>query len=123
MPLTTISWLSEDTAPRTSVGAISDRYSGTTSAAEPTPKPITMRAAIRTATVGANAARSDPAVNTTAAMMMSRRRPRRSDSRPARAAPIMAPSSRPATIAPCRNGPSLKVFGMNRSAPEMTPVS
>ena len=81
------------------------------------------RAAISTQTVGASAASSAPTVNTTAAMMIKRRRPSRSDSRPAKAAPIIAPSSRPATIAPCRNGVSLKSLGMKSSAPEMTPVS
>jgi hypothetical protein len=81
------------------------------------------RAAISTKTVGENAASSAPPVKTTAALMIKRRRPSPSDSRPARAAPIIAPSSRPATIAPCRNGVSLKSFGMNSTAPEITPVS
>jgi hypothetical protein len=49
--------------------------------------------------------------------------PRRSDSRPADAEPTVAPSNRAATIAPWRNDVSMKSFGMNRIAPEMTPVS
>ncbi len=73
--------------------------------------------------MGASAAPSAPTVKITAAARITFRRPRRSDSRPAVAAPTIAPSSRPATTAPSRNGVSLKSFGMNRMAPEMTPVS
>jgi hypothetical protein len=81
------------------------------------------RAAIRTPTVGASAASSDPTVKMIAAAMISSRRPSLSDSRPAKAAPTMAPSKRVETIAPCRNGVSLKSSGMKSNAPEMTPVS
>ena len=59
----------------------------------------------------------------TAAIMMSRRRPRRSDNGPASAAPSIAPSSSEATTAPCMNGERPKSSVMNRIAPEMTPVS
>jgi hypothetical protein len=55
--------------------------------------------------------------------MMSLRRPSRSESGPASAAPSIAPSSSEATIAPSMNGDSSKSFLMNRRAPEMTPVS
>jgi hypothetical protein len=62
-------------------------------------------------------------VKSTAAIMISRRRPSRSDSRPAEAAPTIAPRSRKETIAPSMNGDTSKSCLMNRIAPEMTPVS
>jgi hypothetical protein len=123
MPSTIISWFSDETAPRISVGAISDRYSGTTSAADPTARPITKRAAISTPVLGAVAATSAPTVKVTPAMTMSGLRPSRSDNGPASAAPVIAPSSSTATTAPCQNGDRPKSVLMNRIAPEMTPVS
>ena len=65
MPPTIMSWFSDEIAPRISVGAISERYSGTTSAAEPTAMPRMNLAAIRTPTVGESAARIEPAVKMT----------------------------------------------------------
>ena len=81
------------------------------------------RAATSTPALGAAAASRAPTVNVTAATMISRRRPSRSDSGPATAAPTIAPSSSTATIAPCMNGESPKSDVMKRMAPEMTPVS
>ena len=123
MPPTIMSWFSDEIAPRISVGAISERYSGTTSAAQPTAMPRTNLAASRTPTVGETAATIEPTVKITPAAMMSLRRPRRSDSGPAKAAPTIAPSSSDATTAPCMNAERSKSCLMKRMAPEMTPVS
>ena len=122
MPTVIMSWLSDVIEPRISVGASSERYSGTTSAEQPTARPSTNRAASSTPTVGASADTSAPTVKVTAAMM-SRRRPSRSDRRPASAAPTIAPSSRQETIAPSTNEDVWKCWVMKRMAPEMTPVS
>ena len=123
MPPTIMSWFSEEIAPRIWVGAISERYSGTTSAAQPTAMPRTNRPASSTPTVGARAATSAPTVKITPAAMMSVRRPRRSESGPASAAPSIAPSRSEATTAPSMNEERSKSSLMKRMAPEMTPVS
>ena len=48
MPEVMASWLKLTSAPRTFGGAVSPMYSGTTIDAEPTARPMTIRAATRT---------------------------------------------------------------------------
>ena len=118
-----ISWFNEEIAPRISVGATSERYSGTVRAAAPTARPITNRKKISTPALGDSAAPMAPTVKVTAAMRMRLRLPSLSESGPATAAPSAAPIRIEATTSPFRNGVSAKSLFMNKIAPEMTPVS
>lgn len=123
IPTVIMSWFNEETAPRTPVGATSDRYSGTMSAAAPTASPSTTLNNMSTATLGDSAAPMAPMQKVTAAMRIRLRLPRRSESGPATAAPAAAPRRSEATTVPLKVGLRPRSSLMNRIAPEMTPVS
>ncbi|ALE83390.1 hypothetical protein XF36_09730 [Pseudonocardia sp. HH130629-09] len=115
--------MSEVSRPRIRAGASSDRYIGTTTETIPTPTPITKRNPTSIATFTPRAAPSVPTTNTMPPSRISGRRPRVSASLPETPAPSIAPTSSPDTTVPCSSEDSGMSSGMNRIAPEMTPVS
>ncbi len=77
-----------------------------------------------TQNAGAAIESNRPTTKTSEVMMIARRRPRVSATRPAASAPTAAPTSRIDTTVPCRNGVSrVKSLLMFGSTPPMTPVS
>lgn len=71
----------------------------------------------------ASAEASDPTTKITAAAMIARRRPTRSERGPPPSAPKTAPSNSDATTICCAVSESWKSSLMNSNAPEMMPVS
>ncbi len=116
-------WFSDVTTPRSRAGAISARYSGTSTDAIPTPSPTTNRDATSTATLTATPAPRAPTVNTTPAASSTRCRPRRSATGPLSNAPSIAPNTVALTTAPSSRDVSGRSRGMNKIAAPMMPLS
>ena len=92
--------------------------------ADPTARPMMIRATSSTGKVGVNAASSTPTTNTAAVIRTVSRRPIRSATRPASSAPATAPtSSRLVTSSSWKEESPPKSFLRNSSAPDTTPVS
>ena len=109
--------------PRRSVGASSDRYTGTVTEAPPTAKPRITRDGIMTARLGASTPPMVPTKKTTARMVSVFFRPRTSLSRPQTSAPIAAPTSRVLVIRPSPVAVSPRSAFIGSRAPLITPVS
>ena len=109
--------------PRRSVGASSDRYTGTVTEAPPTAKPRITRDGIMTARFGASTPPRVPTKKTTARMVSVFFRPRTSLSRPQTSAPIAAPTSRVLVIRPSPVAVSPRSAFIGSRAPLITPVS
>ena len=109
--------------PRSLGGAISAMYMGAMISAAPTPKPPSMRAATRTAKLGATAQTSAEIVNRTAAILSTGRRPSRSLSGPETIMASVAVRVSDATDQPSSILDRLNSGSMNPTTPEMTDAS
>ena len=123
MPLTMKIWFSEAIAPRSLAGASSDRYVGTVAEEQPMPMPSTPRAMTMAVTSPETMQPIVPAMTTPAATMIVYRRPIRSESRPASAAPNIAPTERLAVMAPLVKGVRCQSLASSTRIPAITPRS
>ena len=87
------------------------------------PTPTSNRPRSRVVTSGAKAATREPRMKMSPVKKMTLRRPNRSESPPAKAAPTAAPASAMPATSPCMPAERAKSVRMKRSAPEITPVS
>ena len=109
--------------PRRSVGASSDRYTGTVTDAPPTANPRITRDGIITSRFGANTPPRVPTKNRTASMVSVLLRPSVSLSLPHTSAPTAAPASRVLVISPSPVVVSPRSAFIGSRAPLITPVS
>src|SRR6266567_7316435 len=116
-------WFSADIAPRSRLGASSDRYVGTVADEQPTPRPMISREIVSMARLGEKEASSVPMITTTAATMMLFLRPSWLFIFDATAAPIMAPTERLAVTMPLSNDERCQTLVMKTRTPEITPRS
>lgn len=80
--------------PRTGVGDVSERYTGTTLAAMPTPRPIIIRPNTKIPTELAHASSTAPRIKRISERRIAGLRPQRSEKQPPKRAPRAAPRVR-----------------------------
>ena len=123
MPITILSWLNDTMRPRIAAGAISAMYIGAMISAAPTPKPPSMRAATKVRKLGAAADATAEIANSTAAILRTGRRPRRSLSGPDTIMAKVAVSVSEATDQPSSILLRLNSGSMKVTTPEITDAS
>src|SRR5699024_2146535 len=123
IPIVIINWFSELRDPRDSVGAISDRYTGTIAVEPPTAKPIINLPMTSVDIFGAAANINAPTAKTIEIIKTKRRLPNLSDKGPLKPEPKIAPINMELTTNPSvKSDRGMSVF-MYNNAPEMTPMS
>ena len=123
MPKMIANWLSETSRPRIRAGLISAMYIGLVIDAAPTPSPPRMRYRTNSVTLRGMAEPIAEIKNSTAEIISTFFRPRRSLSVPAITAPNTQPTSALLAAQPFSAALSSKCVCMNPIAPLMTAVS